>query len=1002
MKKIKKSVKSIDLFKSPILKSYLNSESVNNELIRKLLKEIVLKTNNDNFNNMIDNFGNKIKEILNNSEIKEVGTTILSILATILNYKCYMPIHKKTVSEALRKDININIFWGIHCKNIEDFKQFMKTTNKIREELGIDSMLEVAYYLSKFEGGENMTVKVIENKIPELEKRLRLWKNFVNFVGKRYLPHYDLTSESNWLKIIEKIKNIVEKLEVGEENTEELIKKLFIYQDKDCGWKLIFAGGNVGVFKGFISNAPEEQLKKFVDIIIEVKNSNEFKDEWINKTYNLICEFNRQGVENYGESKLKKQLYNIFGELYGKLHIEREPIMNTCSRNILKEFYDFGEYNYNEFKEAFEMLKQKYKEIVGKLSEFSNGFINLEIDIMFNFFDKTKVWLLAPGKNAKYLEEFYKNNKIFIGWGDIGNLSKQDLNNPDDIKKLIMEKYSEEYNKEPRAAHKMLFDFYKNMNIGDIVVLRRGLKEVVGICKITGDYKYLTTDVPSDYNHSRNVEFIWFSKKGVKLDFSFTQSDTLQKIDNWDTFIKIFEKILNEDSDKVKNSEENIISKELKEKIDKILEKKGQIILYGVPGTGKTYSALKYVEGKGYYKFITFHQSYSYEDFIEGFKPKTTEDGNITYEVEDGIFKRLCILAIWEVLKDKEDIKKEIDLDRLLDKALKEFEDRYPVGSVLKTKMGKEFEIIDYKYEEDRIKSIKIKIESKNEKSLDKSDLEEIFKKALIEGYEIKGPGDIKKIKDTGLNSYYFAMYSELKEIINNIGYIQDENSQYKLSYDEIKEKVIKKLKEHEETKNVFKKEDFQNAKKYYLIIDEINRGNISNILGELITLLEKDKRLSEDNEIIVELPYSKELFAVPPNLYIIGTMNTADRSIALLDIALRRRFGFLEIEPNYDLINKEIEGINLKKLLESLNEKLMKLKDRDHRIGHSYFLNIKDLEDLEFVWYHEIIPLLEEYFYGDVDGLKEVLKDFIEKKENSYEIKRLTGEEFKNAINKI
>ncbi|AEF96931.1 McrB family protein [Methanotorris igneus] len=458
-------------------------------------------------------------------------------------------------------------------------------------------------------------------------------------------------------------------------------------------------------------------------------------------------------------------------------------------------------------------------------------------------------------------------------------------------------------------------------------------------------------------------------------------------------------------------SDSNTVPPEIKEKMDKILDKKRQIILYGVPGTGKTHSALKYVEGKGYYKFITFHQSYSYEDFIEGLKPKTTEDGNITYEVEDGIFKKMCILAIWEALKDKEDIKKEIDLDRLLDKALKEFEDKYPVGSVLKTKMGKKFKILDYKYKNEKISNILIKPnESVNEYyPLNIPFLKDMFEKDLIEGERINGPKDVNdKIRHTSYDSYYFALYKELKEIINNnIKDSQNEKLEYNPNYETIKEIVIEKLKEHKETKNVFKKEDFQNAQKFYLVIDEINRGNISNILGELITLLEKDKRLSEDNEIIVELPYSKEPFAVPPNLYIIGTMNTADRSIALLDIALRRRFGFLEVEPNYELIennakNKQIEGINLAELLKSLNEKLMKLKDRDHRIGHSYFLGVETLEDLEFVWYHEIIPLLEEYFYGDVDGLKEILKDFIEEKENSYEIKRLTGEEFKNAINKI
>ncbi|WP_237698658.1 AAA family ATPase [Pyrococcus yayanosii] len=198
--------------------------------------------------------------------------------------------------------------------------------------------------------------------------------------------------------------------------------------------------------------------------------------------------------------------------------------------------------------------------------------------------------------------------------------------------------------------------------------------------------------------------------------------------------------------------------------------------------------------------------------------------------------------------------------------------------------------------------------------------------------------------------------------------------------YHELKKKLWKKLLSlsKEDRKNIFK-----DAPKFYLIIDKINRGNISKIFGELITLLENDKRIGEEHEIIVTLPYSGEPFAVPPNLYIIGTMNTADRSIALLDVALRRRFAFLEIEPRPEkLKDKSIEGINLKELLEKLNLKIEAIKDRDHRIGHSYFLKVEKLEDLHFVWYYEIIPLLMEYFYNDWEALAWILGDgFIENK---------------------
>ncbi|MEX6520010.1 McrB family protein [Fusobacterium animalis] len=163
----------------------------------------------------------------------------------------------------------------------------------------------------------------------------------------------------------------------------------------------------------------------------------------------------------------------------------------------------------------------------------------------------------------------------------------------------------------------------------------------------------------------------------------------------------------------------------------------------------------------------------------------------------------------------------------------------------------------------------------------------------------------------------------------------------------------------------------------YVLIIDEINRGNISKIFGELISLIEPSKREGEKEELEVILPYSKELFTIPKNLYIIGTMNTADRSIALLDIALRRRFNFIEIMPQYDILkNRKIKNIELDLLLIVINERIEFLLDREHTIGHSYFLNINTFEDLVQVFRNSIIPLLQEYFYDDFEKIKSVLGD--------------------------
>ena len=178
--------------------------------------------------------------------------------------------------------------------------------------------------------------------------------------------------------------------------------------------------------------------------------------------------------------------------------------------------------------------------------------------------------------------------------------------------------------------------------------------------------------------------------------------------------------------------------------------------------------------------------------------------------------------------------------------------------------------------------------------------------------------------------------------------------------------------------KRIAKRASDDPNKRYALVIDEINRGNIAKIFGELITLIEPSKRLGKEDEATATLPYSQDSFGVPANLYLIGTMNTADRGIALLDVALRRRFDFTERMPDadHDDIAEDINGVNGRDLLRAINSRIVEKLDREHQIGHTYLMGVKTIDALKRAFQNQIIPLLQEYFYDDWEKLRKVLND--------------------------
>lgn len=377
-------------------------------------------------------------------------------------------------------------------------------------------------------------------------------------------------------------------------------------------------------------------------------------------------------------------------------------------------------------------------------------------------------------------------------------------------------------------------------------------------------------------------------------------------------------------------------------------------ILYGPPGTGKTYhtiiKALEIIgeetEGKdraelkqifdekvqsGQIVFTTFHQSMCYEDFIEGIKPVLVENeaAAIGYQIENGIFK---------VLADKANVGN-IDKTSSIDDAIEQFKQLCSEQKIeLKTSTNKSFYVEYHGNTTFRIYP------------------ENTIHEDLGNGYPASIADVIEYIKTEDLKNSYNSSY--VRAIGNYL------KSKYQLN-------LISKT--------------GTNKQNFVLIIDEINRGNVAQIFGELITLIEEDKRLGNPEALTVTLPYSKKPFGVPNNLYIIGTMNTADRSVEALDSALRRRFSFSEMLPEAAyLVNQQgerltIDGIVLADLLHTINQRLELLLDRDHQIGHSYLLNVTNTEQLCQAFANKIIPLLQEYFFNDYAKIGLVLgKGFI------------------------
>jgi len=571
--------------------------------------------------------------------------------------------------------------------------------------------------------------------------------------------------------------------------------------------------------------------------------------------------------------------------------------------------------------------------------------------------------------------------------------------------------------------------FFENeLKIGDFVYLCYGGDKVISVAKVTSDARLFTGEhaalIGDDKGEwiYREIEPLYLPVESNIADLKSYRSQTMPSGNSTFWEIKPSDlETLNEALFKPKFNLEIVKRKESDPAKDDDLDDSEDLnstmtnnsILYGPPGTGKTFHSISYsvaiVEYKpietilaedrelvksrfdqyvkeGQIVFTTFHQSLSYEDFIEGIKPiePSSEDEELTYAVEDGIFKRLCTEAAFAFVQKSSTIETEkiIDFSAEYDRFVDSVNERFSQGqkTELETRSGGN-----------------VYIESISQKNnilvrhIDGNRLYTISKKrlgkishAFPELSEVTNINDQFRAEIGGSNSsaYWAVLNAVRKQPADTISKEAKAISEKEYTYDD-KKGIIESL----------KNEDYKvkKPKKFVLIIDEINRGNVSQIFGELITLIEDDKRLGCEEALKATLPYSKESFGVPCNISIIGTMNTADRSVEALDTALRRRFSFIPKMPEESELKITDEGIDLPMLLETINHRLRVLKDNDHTIGHAWFWNVSNLKQLKIVFENKILPLLQEYFYNDYEKLGLVLGDVF------FELphKRVTGNEF-------